>query len=180
MTIGMASPAASKAAAPVGPPPSTMAARPSAPKLSGRPVWSPWREAIYNRAARLQAGLDRLGAGKDSPDYHTVGVSITEALTAARYLRTHASAGRRAWSWLTGWLSAGNQSDRAWMAIHRGEEALVMIADAPTLRAEALRVFPAAIKLGASLPLIVAYVDVVSRLAPGVKLPPNTGGTIGG
>jgi hypothetical protein len=132
---------------------------------------APWRVAIYDRAARLQAALDRIPYMKYFPDYETVGMCITEALTAARFLPVDVSFAGRVRTTLTGWLGSGSQTDRGWMAIHRGEEALLMIADVATLRAEALRMFPAAFKLGAPDPMNIVYLELLGRLVAPLKLP---------
>jgi hypothetical protein len=167
---------------PIGPPPSTAVQRPQVvagalvnsgalPRPSGGEPLAPWRAAIYDRAARLQAALDRLPDAKASPDYQTAQACIAEALTAARFLPVKGSVPARFRNALTGILGSGSQTDRAWMAIHRGEEALLMIADVATLRAEALRMFPAAFRLGSPDPLSIVYVELLGRLVAPLKLP---------
>jgi hypothetical protein len=143
----------------------------SLPRPSGGAPLAPWRTAIYDRAARLQAALDRLPASKESADYLTAQACVAEALTAARFLPVDPSGPNRVRNALAGLLGSGNQTDRAWMAVHRGEEALLMIADVATLRAEALRMFPAAFKLGSPDPLSIVYLELLGRLVAPLKLP---------
>ena len=179
MAVAGAPPQAPDGVATIGPPPSTAAAgRPdrstshiTALSTSGRALLAPWRVAIYDRAARLQAALDRLPTAKSTPEYQTVVACIADALTAARFLPLRVSFAGHLRSALTGWMSSGNQADRGWMAIHRGEEAMLMITDVATLRAEALRMFPAAFKLGSPDPMSLVYLELVGRLVAPLKLP---------
>src|SRR5260370_39047413 len=82
---------------PIGPPPSSGYAPSQAagdgplnlgplPRPSGSAPLTPWRVAIFDRAARLHAALDRLPTAATSADGLTVRACIAEALTAARYL----------------------------------------------------------------------------------------------
>src|SRR5260370_23654113 len=116
MMVAGAPPQAPDGVAPIGPPPSNAAlSQPdgstnshiSALSTSGRAQLAPWRVAIYDRAARLQAALDRIPYMKYFPDYETVGMCITEALTAARFLPVDVSFAGRFPTTLPGLLCSG-------------------------------------------------------------------------
>jgi hypothetical protein len=111
---------------------------------AARDVTSSWRREALDEYIRLRAELDRLTVKRENFDSRTADDNLDTALLAlaprAAIGLTLKDQGLAHWTWrhLREWVS-GSRIEDAWGALHRAQEAMLMILDEHALRREAPR-----------------------------------------